>query len=110
MALRNLGYPRIFYQQKTDTRTRKTERIGWRTDQATKPLMIDELANFLQEGGQIIDAETIQELMTFGVGENGEVGAQPGCDDDRVISLAIAIQMTKHSGMERFYPNLRRRK
>jgi len=108
VALKNAGYPRIYYQSSLDTRTRKTERIGWRTDIKTKPLMINDVSNYLASGGQVIDKETIQELMTYGVNERGECEAQSGCWDDRVISLSIAIQMNKHSGLERIWPFLRR--
>lgn len=106
LALKNSGYPRVFYQQNTDTRGRKTERIGWRTDQHTKPILIDGLADFLAEGGKIIDADTIQECMTFGVDDTGKMQAQEGCHDDRVISMAGALQMVKFGGLERIFPSL----
>lgn len=106
VALKNAGYQRIYYQSSIDTRTRKTERIGWRTDMKTKPLLIDDLSNYLTSGGQVIDADTIQEMMTYGVNERGECEAQAACHDDRVISLAIAIQMSKFSGLERIFPYL----
>jgi len=106
LALKNTGYPRIFYHQNVETRGRKTEKIGWRTDAHTKPMMIDRIAGFLKDGGQIRDSETIDELMTFGFAENGQLMAQAGCHDDQVISLSIALQMVKHEGLERLYPAL----
>src|SRR5690348_2122851 len=108
VALKNAGYQRIYYQSSIDTRTRKTERIGWKTDIKTKPFMIDELSDYLSSGGQVIDADTIQELMTYGIDEQGKTEAQEGCHDDRIVSFAIAIQMNKHSGLERILPALRR--
>lgn len=106
LALKNSGYPRIYYQMNTDTRGRKSERIGWRTDMRTKPILIDGIGDFLDNGGQIVDPDTIQELMTFGVDETGKMQAQEGCFDDRVISFGGALQMVKYGGLEKIFPSL----
>ena len=38
----------------------------------------------------IVDKETLQEMITFIVNENGKAEAQEGCHDDLVMGTAIA--------------------
>lgn len=108
ITLKNLGYPRIFTQQNTDTRTRKQERWGWRTDKRTKPILVDGIATYLEDGNKIVDAGLISELMTFGVDETGACKAQEGCHDDQVIAFGLALQMLKFTGLQRIWPALGR--
>ena len=95
-ALQRLKYPRIYYRRTLDQRTREQRlQVGWRTDVASKPLMIDELARAMRERAVTIeDAHTIAELMTFVRDEKGKMSGSPF--DDRVISFAIAVQMLNH--------------
>ena len=107
MTLRRLGYPRIYYRKDVDSRTKRiTEKIGWRTDTRTRPLMIDGLSTALNEGAKIRSKETVEELMTFVVGADGKAEAQEGCFDDRVIASAIAVQMHKQAGLSRIFSSL----
>ena len=104
--LRNTGYQRLYYHQDFDTTTRRpTKKLGWQTTGKTKPLMIDDLAAVLYEM-PIHNKDTIDELMSYGVMENGSTEAQAGCFDDRVVSLAIAIQMRKRAGLDAILPGL----
>jgi len=107
-TLRRLGYTNLHYRQEIGTITEKpTERIGWRTDVKTKPLMIDALAKGIREEAlSVLDKDTIAELMSFVVNDDGTTSAQEGNFDDRVIALAIALQMHQASGLARFFPGL----
>jgi hypothetical protein len=95
-TLQRLSYPRVYYRRTLDQRTREQRlQVGWRTDVASKPLMVDELARSLREDSITLeDAFTIQELTTFVRDEKGKMSGSPF--DDRVISLAIAVQMVNH--------------
>ena len=108
LALKHSGYPKIFYEHDLRARNSTQERIGFTTTKSSKALLIDGLADYLDSGGEIIDAETIQELMVFGIDESGKCQAQSGCKDDRVISLSLAIHMTKIAGLESIYTFPRR--
>lgn len=108
--LKNLNYSRIFYQPQIQTRNRKQERLGWQTTTATRPMLIDGIADHLDDGGKIIDAELISEMMTFGIGPDGVPRPQEGCFGDRVIGYGIALQMRNYSGLERIWPALGKRK
>jgi hypothetical protein len=56
--------------------------------------MIDELARALRQDLDLRDNNTITELRTYVRDEKGRTGGSPF--DDRVISLAIAVQMLNH--------------
>jgi len=66
---------------------------GWLTTKFTKPNMIDSLLDATRSGSlQIRSKETVSEMRTF-IEESGKYGAAQGCNDDRVITAAIASQM-----------------
>tara|TARA_B100000315_G_scaffold235154_1_gene249824 strand:+ start:4941 stop:6599 length:1659 start_codon:yes stop_codon:yes gene_type:complete len=102
-ALKNLLYPRIYYRKTCDQKMQKeTNKIGWRTDLKTKPLMIDDLGKGIRDQLLILNGkEVLAELLTFIREADGKTRAQAGCFDDRVIALAIAIQMRNQNWMLR---------
>jgi len=110
---RDLGYPHIYTHQPADIRNPQQNRLGMRTDQRTKPMMVDGVGEYLQslgpkgEHGRVVDGALVQELMTFGIMENGRCEAQAGCHDDRVIAFAIALLVQQRSGLSRIYPSAR---
>jgi hypothetical protein len=106
-ALRRLGYARLFYRQELDDRgVRKTQKLGWQTNTASRPIMIDDLAGLIREGYACPSKETIEEMMSFVVKPDGKAEAEEDCFDDRVIASAIALQVHKTSGVGRFWPSL----
>lgn len=95
--LKRNHYPNIYYQYRYDTRSKtQGKKIGWSTTRVTKPLMIDELAMGFRDSELFIpDAETLKEMLTYQRDERGQMAGSPF--DDRVVSVAIANQMRKHS-------------
>lgn len=109
VGLQKLRYPRIYYRTSLDQRTNKpTRKIGWRTQQNTKPYVIDGLqaavrgyrgvdeeGNRVWEGGLAVNCErTVSEMKLFVREPDGkQMHGSPY--DDRVMSLAIAVEMTK---------------
>lgn len=70
------------------------KRYGWDTNSKTKPLMIQELAMFIREGHlKLNDVGTIEELITYVYDKDGKTEAMNGCYDDKVMALAIALQV-----------------
>jgi len=109
--LRRLGYQNLFYRQALDDRgARKIQRLGWRTDVASRPVMIDDLAALIREGFNCPSKQTIEEMMSFVVKPDGKAEAEESCFDDRVIASAIALQIRNTSGLSRFLPSLNRRR
>jgi len=95
-ALRDLRYPRL-YRRRTygETHKKPTLKWGWYTDRRTKPLMIDGLDQAMRDDAIIIyDRHTFGELRTYIRDEKGQLHGSP--HDDRVISLAIAVQMLEY--------------
>lgn len=95
ITLRDLNYPRIYYQEKEGLASvQPTNYLGWRTDRATRPLMIDETGKWLREKKIVIyDEEIVDEMMSFVRYPDGHGAAAAGAFDDRVMSLCICIQM-----------------
>jgi hypothetical protein len=59
--------------------------------------MLDSLAEGVRNATiEIPSADTVREMFTFVRGDEGRPEAQEGTHDDRVISLAIAKQMTRY--------------
>lgn len=94
--LRRQQYPRLFLKRTVgETDTRMTVKYGWATNRQTKPLMIDELDKALREDAiKVYDRATIAELRTYVQDEKGRLSGSP--HDDRVMSLAIAVQMLNY--------------
>jgi len=73
-------------------------KLGWNTDQATRPLMIGnakrlfrEMATISKNLKVIRSASLCAELRTFVTGKNGRPEAAHGCYDDRVMTWCIAL-------------------
>lgn len=70
---------------------------GFKTTQRTKPILIGNLRKDFLEGLRIHSPALKDELSTFVEDENGKMGAQEGCFDDRVIAIAAAVEGAKSS-------------
>lgn len=93
--LNRVNYPKLYYRRALDQRTKEPrDTRGWLTTAATKPLMIDELARALKQGMRVDDEFAIGELRTYKRDEKGRMGGSPY--DDRVMALAVAVQMLEH--------------
>lgn len=100
-SLRRLGYPKIFRRRTIGQVSEKyTPQYGWLTNKASKPKMIDGLAAAIRDGSIDIRCEyTIAELRTYirEYGPSGSVKTHGSPHDDRVMSLAIAVQMIPYT-------------
>lgn len=71
-----------------------TDKIGWDTNTATRPKMLQDLKDAID--GQLVkeyDLTTVKELFTFIIAENGKPQAEKNTHDDLVMALAIAWQL-----------------
>lgn len=94
---RELQYPALYYSRQMNTRSNRiTPKLGWLTSKITRPVMLDELSEAVREGTVLIySPDTIREMFTFVRDDEGRPGAQEGAHDDRVISLAITLQVAQ---------------
>lgn len=82
-----------------------TQKVGWATNNRTKPLMINKLAEYIREKWVgIKHKQTIKECLTYIIEDNGSTNAQNGCHDDLVVSLAIAIMVYLEGKGENYVP------
>jgi len=92
LAVEELGLrsPRRLYHFSKD-------RSGWSTNAETRPVMLDELATWIDEAGpdKIKDRDMLSECLTFRLQTSGKFEHDPGCHDDTVFKWAIALQMRK---------------
>lgn len=91
-ALVLTGYPNIYKRGTVDTESRtETDKLGFLTTMATRPLMLGELQAMVKERSlKIYDRDIISEMMSFVVNEKtGRPEAAVGKHDDRVIMAAL---------------------
>jgi len=100
-TLRNqLRYPYLYHHVAYDSRAGRPREIhlGWPTNSATRPILVDDLAEAINTGSlQINSALLVNECFTFILTDRGSAEAQPGKFDDRVLSAGIAWQLRKRS-------------
>ena len=96
-TLRNvLRYPRLYYHVRYDAMRQATPMLGWPTDQATKPILVDDMAAAISQDALIMRSSGLaDECRTFVVHNDGSQGAEVGQFDDRVIAAGIAWQARK---------------
>ena len=98
-SLRNKKYKRLYYSRDVGQEAIRKDHTGsktygWDTNSRTKPIMIQTLASYIRDGHiRLNDINTIDELITYNYDKDGQTGAIGGCFDDRVIALAIALQL-----------------
>lgn len=90
-------YVPLYWAREINKRTRLIgKRLGWITDATTRQPMLDELAAYVRSMKiQLPVRELIREMVTFVRWPDGKPMAEEGCHDDRVIALAIAVQMLR---------------
>jgi hypothetical protein len=101
-AIVKLRYPRLYMRKTLDEREPDpTDKLGWRTDTQTRPIMLDDYKKAMRDGLIIHSETTIGECLTFVRNEKGKPEAQGDCYDDTVLAGAITIQMHKLCPMTR---------
>lgn len=100
--IKDLGYKNIYAQEALDNMYEEgdTGKAGWLTTSKSKPKIIDALAAELRdEDHGICCKETIQEMGSYIIHDDGSLGAQLGSYDDRVMARAIAGEMLRSAGI-----------
>lgn len=100
-VLRDAYYPHLYYRERFGLHAdRLTDELGWVTDRMTKDLIINTATQQLREKRiRVYDGDTIGEMMGFIRTNNGSAEAASGYNDDRVMSLMIAIKMLSQPQM-----------
>ena len=100
-VLKRHRYPRLYTRKVIDRLSQKwTDRTGWDTTVRTRMLILESLETALREREiKIYSLRLINEMGTFVYSERDKPEAQPGCNDDLVMSMAIGVHIA--SGMPR---------
>lgn len=80
----------------------KPGRMGWSTNLETRPVMLDDLADALDEGYmKVMDRDMVSEMGTFGLQSAGKWASDSGAHDDCLFKWAVALQMRKWVAVHR---------
>lgn len=96
-------YPKLFIREKPDDASRELqeEKLGWRTDQRTRPLMLANLRTVMdQTADMIASAELLREMITFIRNKEMRPEAAPEEHDDLVMAAAIAHEVRAQQSYE----------
>lgn len=94
--LEEWGYPRLYIREKKDDarRTLQAEKLGWRTDPQTRPMLLANLHAVVTQTPELIESrETLQEMLRFVYNDQQRPEAAPGEHDDLVMAAGIAHQI-----------------
>ena len=95
--LQHMGYVNLYHQTKiANVDNEEGLRLGFRTTTATKPVIIGNLKNAIENEEVLIpNPVMIQELKDYISTETGKTEAAPGCNDDTVIALALSLEVLR---------------
>lgn len=105
-AIQRLEYWNIFFTKSYDKiADTVSQKVGWSTNNKTKPLMINKLAEYIRNKWiGIKDKTLIQECFTYVIDEKGATNAQEGCHDDCVMACAILLQVLLEGKGDNYVP------
>ena len=95
--LDSMEYINLYRQTKiANVLNEEGERLGFRTTSATKPAIVGNLKNLIEnEEIMIPSPQIIQEMKDYIATDTGKTEAAPGCYDDSVIALAICAEVMR---------------
>lgn len=85
------------------------ERMGWKTTSITRPMMIDDFIDSVENKITKINDETILSECSTLVDKDGKIEAASGKNDDTIIATAIALQLCKKSVILDLYEDIESR-
>ena len=89
-------YPRLYFHVRYDQVGKALPTLGWPTDQATKPILVDDLAAAIAGNHLIMHSSAlVDECFSFVQTDRNTQEAQEGAFDDRVMAAGIAWQVRK---------------
>jgi len=95
--LQRLNYPRQYIRKKYDDISGELQdKLGWKTDGNTRPLIIDREVDFVEDNiDSFNDIRTLREMLTFIEDANGRPDAMSGKHDDLLLSDMIGQEIRK---------------
>lgn len=92
-VLKRLRYPRIYTRRTYDRLAQRyTDKTGWDTTTRTRSVILEALETAIREREfGLYSMRALNEMGTFVYSDKEKAEAQPGCNDDLVLALAIGI-------------------
>ncbi|MCI8760509.1 MAG: hypothetical protein HFJ34_05255 [Clostridia bacterium] len=105
--LAELNYPNLYVRKKEDTySTKHSKSFGFKTTSITRPYILAQLQEIVHDSIEVInDKDTLREMLTFIVNENGRAEAEVGYHDDLVMALAISYYIREQQDMKKIDRN-----
>lgn len=110
LALRQLGYERIYHHHETDSKGERDGRAGWPCTPKSKPQADDELASVIEdlangcESIQIRSRDAVSQLITYVKLPGGKAGAEGSAHDDCVSYLRMAVHRLRQGWSRTYVP------
>lgn len=93
----DLRYPNLYGPKRDELMDDEPYEWGWRTTQATRPLLVTTIQEAVNEGSLRSDSVAFwDECLSFKRNEKGRPEAESGKQDDRVMAMAIALKVRDH--------------
>jgi hypothetical protein len=94
-VLKSYRYPKLYTKRVIDRLSQKwTDRTGFDTTQRMRNLVLEALETALRERELgLYSLRAINEMGTFVYSDKEKAEAQPGCNDDLVMALAIGVKV-----------------
>ena len=94
-VLKRYRYPRLYTRRVIDRLSQKwTDRTGFETQIRTRMMILETLETVLREREfKLYSLRCVNEMGTFVYSERDKPEAQPGCNDDLVLALAIGVHV-----------------
>jgi hypothetical protein len=114
-VLKRYRYPRLYTRRVIDRLSQVwTDRTGWDTTVRTRMVILEHLETVLKEREfGLYSLRSVNEMGTFVYSDREKAEAQPGCNDDLVMALAIGVKVASDLPrekakvpIERFEPTL----
>lgn len=92
LKLQEMGYPNLYVREQVDTYTYHAQKkFGFRTTSLTRPLILDNLKEIVNDHSELINDETFfNECLSFAKDDKGKPQAASNAHDDCVMAMAIA--------------------
>lgn len=92
-VLKRFRYPRPYTRRIMDRLSQKyTDRTGWDTTPRLRAVILENLDYVLRDSSfKLYSLKAVSEMGTFVYSDREKPEAQPGCNDDIVMSLAIGV-------------------
>lgn len=98
-VLFKMGYPNLYFREQFDDISKTvTRKVGFRTDERTRPYILSELRSVLSnQKGIWVDKDFLDECLVFIRNKVGRPEAMPSKHDDKIISEAIALEIRRNA-------------